>query len=77
MNSSKNSKISTARKMDNETPQPERNKPHLPWIAMGVGAGTAIGVALKNISIGVAIGAALGLALNTAMRRKRRSEEKP
>ena len=33
------------------------------WLALGVGVGTALGVALKNIAIGVGIGAALGVCL--------------
>jgi len=31
------------------------------WLALGVGVGVAIGVALKDIAVGVGVGAAVGL----------------
>jgi hypothetical protein len=42
------------------------------WLALGVGAGTALGVAFKNIAIGVGIGAALGVCLAVVIPSKRK-----
>ena len=39
-------------------------------IAMGVGIGTAMGVALHNIPVWLSIGAALGVSLGLAMKRR-------
>jgi zinc transporter ZupT len=36
------------------------------WVALGIGMGTAIGVALDNIGAGIAIGAGMGAALGAA-----------
>lgn len=36
------------------------------YLAIGIGAGTAIGVALDNIGLGIGIGLAIGIALGAA-----------
>ena len=37
------------------------------WLAVGVGIGTAIGAALKNVAIGIGVGVAIGASLAFAM----------
>ncbi len=44
------------------------------WIAIGVGAATALGVALENPGVGTAIGVAIGLAIGKYMDKKAKSE---
>jgi transketolase N-terminal domain/subunit len=44
-------------------------------IALGVGIGTALGVAFNNISMGVALGAGLGVAFGAALASKK--DDKP
>ena len=36
-----------------------------PWLALGIGVGTALGVALHNIAVGVGLGTALGVVCAT------------
>jgi hypothetical protein len=33
------------------------------WVAIGIGVGTALGVATGSLAVGIGVGAALGLAL--------------
>ena len=40
------------------------------WMAIGIGVGTAIGVAMGNLAIGVGLGAALGALLMAAVRKR-------
>jgi len=35
----------------------------MPWLALGVGIGNALGVAFDNLAMGIALGVALGAAL--------------
>jgi hypothetical protein len=63
--------------MSTEQNQPENNdaqKSGPPingaWLAIGVGVGAAIGVAMGNIAVGVGVGAAIGAALSVAMKGK-------
>jgi hypothetical protein len=42
-------------------------------VAIGVGAGTALGVALHNIPVWLAIGAALGVFFGLVMNRRNRN----
>jgi hypothetical protein len=37
------------------------------WLAVGMGVGTAIGVALKNIAVGISVGAAIGIGPSFAL----------
>jgi F0F1-type ATP synthase membrane subunit c/vacuolar-type H+-ATPase subunit K len=39
------------------------------WLAIGIGVGTALGVAFKNIPIGVACGVAFGSLIGALARR--------
>lgn len=48
-------------------------------IALGVGIGAALGLAMDNITLGVGMGAALGVAIGVALdneRRKRAEDDK-
>ncbi|GGE19576.1 hypothetical protein GCM10011360_05400 [Primorskyibacter flagellatus] len=38
------------------------------WIAVGIGIGTAFGVAMDNIGAGIAVGAGIGAALELALK---------
>jgi uncharacterized membrane protein len=54
----------------NEEPKEEsRLKPYYAGVgvALGAGAGTALGVALDNIAVGVAVGAGVGVVLGAAL----------
>ena len=42
----------------------------VPWLVLGLGAGTLIGTALGRVPMGFGAGAALGLVLASALRRR-------
>ena len=46
------------------------------WTAVGVGIGTALGVALENPGIGTALGVVIGLAMGNYMDKKAKREDK-
>ena len=46
------------------------------WMAIGVGVGTALGVALENPGIGTALGVGIGLAVGSYMDKKAKREGK-
>ena len=45
------------------------------WIAIGVGVGSAIGVAFDNIPLGMSMGASIGVVL-MALQQKREERDK-
>jgi hypothetical protein len=47
----------------NDDPKNGGSKFNPVWLAVGIGVGTAIGVALKNIAVGISVGAAIGIGL--------------
>lgn len=52
-----------------------RAKTHRPaalWLPVGVGIGSALGIAMGNLAVGVGIGAALGLLLGAVLARPQR-----
>ena len=60
----------------------KRNNSQGSWLAIGIGAGVSIGVALENIGAGIAIGVAFGLVMgklttkkNEAIDKKNNSED--
>jgi hypothetical protein len=46
-----------------ENPPGKTSKFNATWLAVGIGVGTAIGVALKNVPVGIGAGTAIGIAL--------------
>jgi hypothetical protein len=56
----------------------KRNNYFGPWLAIGIGTGISIGVALKNIGAGLAIGVGFGLLMGkiTAMKKEKDDKEK-
>jgi hypothetical protein len=51
----------------NDNPKNDGPKFNPVWLAVGIGVGTAIGVALKNIAVGIGVGAAIGIGLAFAI----------
>ncbi len=45
-------------------------------VALGIGVGTALGVAFHNIAVGVALGAGIGAALGAAFTSKNNQADK-
>jgi MFS superfamily sulfate permease-like transporter len=41
-----------------------------PWLALGIGVGTALGVALHNLAVGVGLGTAIGILFSVIRGRK-------
>lgn len=52
-----------------EEPKIQPPKFNAMWLAVGVGVGTAIGVATKSLALGVGIGTAIGVSLAVTMPR--------
>lgn len=44
------------------------------WVAVGIGAGAALGVALDQTAMGVAFGAGIGVALGALFSKRRNSD---
>lgn len=61
--------------MSNKVPQRSCNNPNLAWLAVGIGIGTAIGVATKNIGLGIGLGVATGLCLTVIGRKVSKPNE--
>ncbi|HEV8629729.1 MAG TPA: hypothetical protein VGV61_05380 [Thermoanaerobaculia bacterium] len=47
---------------------PVKRPRRVPWLALGIGIGAAVGVATGAIALGVGIGAAIGAALTAVQR---------
>jgi hypothetical protein len=53
-----------------ESPQKSKLVISAPWLALGLGVGTALGVVFHNIAVGVGLGTALGILCSTILSKR-------
>lgn len=54
----------------------KRFNPIIPVLAIGVGIGTALGVAFHTLALGIGVGVAIGTALGVGVYQQGKNEEK-